>query len=46
MHAAPPPSAVSVWSLIPEEPFGLPVVFWIGGGIYAVLILLILGSML
>ena len=46
LHAAPPPSAVSVWSLIPEEPFGLPVVFWIGGSIYAVLILLILGSML
>ena len=46
VHAAPPPSAVSVWALIPSEPFGLPVAFWIGGGIFTVLILLILGSML
>ncbi len=45
-HAAPPPSSVSVWALIPAEPFGLPVAFWLGGGVFAVLILLILGSML
>jgi carbon monoxide dehydrogenase subunit G len=45
-HVAPPPSSVSVWALIPPEPFGLPVAFWIGGGIFGVLVLLILGSML
>ena len=41
-----PPSAISVWSLIPREPFGLPIVAWIGSGIFAVMMLLMLGSML
>jgi uncharacterized protein len=42
----PPPSAVSVWALIPPEPFGLPLAAWLGGGVFAVMILLMLGSML
>ncbi len=41
-----PPSAVSVFALIPEEPFGLPVAFWIGGFIYLLMLLLIVGSLL
>jgi len=44
--AAPPPSAVSIWALIPREAFGLPLAAWIGGGIFALLLLLALGSML
>ena len=42
----PPPSAISVWALIPREPFGLPVAAWLGGGVFAVMVLLMLGSML
>jgi hypothetical protein len=38
-------SAVSVFSLIPREPFGLPLVAWIGGAIYLLMLILILGSM-
>jgi carbon monoxide dehydrogenase subunit G len=41
-----PPPNVSVWSMIPNEPFGLPIVAWIGGGIFVVMALLMLGSML
>jgi uncharacterized protein len=44
--AAPPPPAISVWSLIPNEPFGLPIAAWIGGGVFVVMVLLMLGSML
>jgi uncharacterized protein len=40
------PSAISVWSLIPHEPFGLPIAAWIGGAVFVVMLLLILGSML
>ncbi len=40
------PSAISVWSLIPNEPFGLPIAAWIGGAVFVVMVLLILGSML
>lgn len=40
-----PPSAVSMFSLIPPEPFGLPLVAWIGGAIYLVMLILIIGSM-
>ena len=40
------PSAISVWSLIPHEPFGLPIAAWIGGAVFVVMVLLILGSML
>jgi hypothetical protein len=42
----PPPSAVSVWALIPNEPFGLPIAAWIGGGVFVIMMLLMLGSML
>jgi carbon monoxide dehydrogenase subunit G len=41
----PPPSAVSVFSLIPPEPMGLPLAAWIGGAIYLIMLILILGSM-
>jgi carbon monoxide dehydrogenase subunit G len=41
-----PPSAISVFALIPDEPFGLPVAFWIGGSIYLLMLLLIIGSLL
>jgi uncharacterized protein len=44
--AMPPPSAVSVWALIPNEPFGLPIAAWLGGGVYVIIVLLMLGSML
>ena len=52
-HAEPPPvappplpSAISPFALVPREPFGLPLVAWIGGAIYLFMLLLILGSML
>jgi carbon monoxide dehydrogenase subunit G len=38
--------AISVWSLIPREPFGLPIAAWIGGAVFVVMVLLMLGSML
>jgi len=41
-----PPSSISIFALVPEEPFGLPIAFWIGGLIYLVMLLLILGSLL
>jgi carbon monoxide dehydrogenase subunit G len=44
--SAPPPSSISVWSLIPREPFGLPIAAWIGGGVFVIMLLLMLGSML
>ena len=40
------PSAISVWALIPREPFGLPLAAWIGGVVYLFMVLLMLGSML
>jgi carbon monoxide dehydrogenase subunit G len=46
LASAPPLPAVSVWSLIPREPFGLPIAAWIGGAIFLVMVLLMLGSML
>ncbi|HEY2616954.1 MAG TPA: carbon monoxide dehydrogenase subunit G [Acetobacteraceae bacterium] len=46
-YAAPPPqSAISPLALVPREPFGLPLVAWIGSAIYLFMLLLILGSML
>ncbi len=39
-------SPIPVVSLIPREPFGLPMVAWIGGAIYLFMLILILGSML
>ena len=41
-----PPSSISVWSLIPREPFGLPMAAWLGGGVFVIMVLLMLGSML
>jgi hypothetical protein len=40
-----PPAAVSVFSLIPREPFGLPLVAWIAGAIYLLILILVIGSM-
>jgi carbon monoxide dehydrogenase subunit G len=40
------PPDVSVWSMIPREPFGLPMAAWLGGGVFALMVLLMLGSML
>jgi carbon monoxide dehydrogenase subunit G len=45
VHAA-PPAAISLWALIPREPYGLPLAFWLGGGAFALMVLLMLGSML
>jgi uncharacterized protein len=42
----PPPSSVSVWAMIPSEPFGLPIAAWLGGGVFVIMVLLMLGSML
>jgi carbon monoxide dehydrogenase subunit G len=42
----PPPSSISIWALIPSEPFGLPIAAWLGGGVYVIMVLLMLGSML
>jgi uncharacterized protein len=44
--AASPQPAISVWALIPREPFGLPLAAWIGGAVFALMVLLMLGSML
>ena len=41
-----PPATISVWSLIPKEPFGLPLAAWLGGGVFLLMVLLMLGSML
>jgi carbon monoxide dehydrogenase subunit G len=40
-----PPSSISPLALVPREPFGLPLVAWIGGVIYLVILILILGSL-
>ena len=42
----PPPSAIGPLALMPREPFGLPLVAWLGMAIYLFMLLLILGSML
>ena len=44
--APPPPAAISPFALVPREPFGLPLVAWIGSAIFLFMLLLILGSML
>ena len=38
--------AISIWSLIPSEPFGLPLAAWLGGGVFLIMVLLMLVSML
>ena len=40
-----PPSSISPLALVPREPFGLPLVAWIGGVIYLLILILILGSL-
>jgi carbon monoxide dehydrogenase subunit G len=44
--ASAPPSAISPFALVPREPFGLPIVAWIGGAIYLFILILILGSLI
>jgi carbon monoxide dehydrogenase subunit G len=45
-RAPPPlPSSIGPLALVPREPFGLPLVAWIGGVIYLVILILILGSL-
>ena len=41
-----PPSAIGIGALIPREPFGLPVAAWIGIGAFAVMMVLVIGSLL
>jgi carbon monoxide dehydrogenase subunit G len=43
---SPPPSAISPFALVPREPFGLPLVAWIGGAVYLFIVILILGSLI
>ena len=46
LTARPAPASVSLLSLIPAEPFGYPLVFWIGSVAYlGVLILIFSGSL-
>ena len=48
-QALPPaafPAAVSLFALIPREPFGLPLAAWIGGLVYLFILILFLGSLL
>jgi carbon monoxide dehydrogenase subunit G len=40
------PPGIPIWALIPPEPFGLPIAAWIGGAVFVVMILLMLGSMI
>jgi uncharacterized protein len=39
-----PPASVSVFAMIPREPFGLPIAAWIGGVVFVIILLLYLGS--
>jgi hypothetical protein len=41
-----PPPAISMFALIPREPFGMPLAAWIGGLIYLFMLMLIVGSLL
>jgi len=41
-----PPSAISPFALVPREIFGLPIAGWLGIGAFAVMLILMLGSML
>lgn len=43
---APATPGISIWALIPDEPFGLPLAFWIGGAIYAFMLLMMIVSSL
>jgi carbon monoxide dehydrogenase subunit G len=39
-----PPASVNAFSMIPREPFGLPIAAWVGGGLFVIVLLLYLGS--
>ena len=41
-----PASAISPFALLPREPFGLPLVAWVGSLIYLFILILVLGSLL
>jgi uncharacterized protein len=41
-----PPSAVGVFDMVPREAFGLPMMGWLGIGIFAVMVVLWLASMI
>ena len=41
-----PPSSIGVGALVPREPFGLPMAFWVGGLVYLFMLILIIGSLL
>ena len=41
-----PSASISIFSLIPREPFGLPIAAWIGGLVYLFILLLFIGSIL
>lgn len=43
---SPPAPAIGLGALVPREPYGLPLVAWIGGIIYLGILILILGSLL
>jgi uncharacterized protein len=43
---APAVAQISVFDLIPREPFGLPIAFWIGGIIWLVIFIIVFGSYL
>jgi carbon monoxide dehydrogenase subunit G len=44
--AAVPRSAVNWWAMVPREPMGYPLVAWIGGAIWIVILFLIIGPLL
>jgi hypothetical protein len=41
-----PPSSIGISALVPREPFGLPMAFWVGGLVYLFMLILIIGSLL
>jgi len=44
--APPPPASISPMSLIPREPFGLPIVAWVGIAIFIFILVLLYGTSL
>ena len=39
-------TAIGISALVPREPFGLPMAFWVGGLVYLFMLILIIGSLL
>ena len=35
------PAAISIFSLIPKEPYGIPLIAWIGGAVFAVIFIML-----